>query len=100
MAEVGVFARGSQVSMVDNSRGSAGGKIACREGEALVGLEVAGYNTFRRSCCNAALIMRGVGVFCTPRSGACKPGTGTGFSSGNSGKYGTLRRTSFLRRGS
>ena len=46
MAEVGVFARGSQVSMVDNSRGSAGGKIACREGEVLVGLEVAGYNTF------------------------------------------------------
>ena len=30
--------------------------------------------------------------------GGCKPGTGTGFHSGSSGKYGTLRRTSFFRR--
>ena len=56
------------------------------------------YSTSRRNSRNAALIIRGVGVFWTSRSGACKPGTGTGFSSGNSGKYGTLRRTSFLRR--
>ena len=64
-------------------------------GEILVLLTECCYNTSRR---NAALIMRGVGVFSTPRRGACKPGTGTGFSSRTRGsaEYGTLRRTSFF----
>jgi len=67
-------------------------------GEILVLLTECCYNTSRRNSCNAALIMSGVGVFSTPRRGACKPGTGTGFSSRTRGsaEYGTLRRTSFF----
>ena len=56
------------------------------------------YKCIRLTSRNAAFIIEGVAVLCTPNFGASQSGTATGFSlmARSSVKYGTCRRTCFL----